>query len=95
MVQVNVAAAYADYGTRTYFTRPPKGSDMSQDYQGGDVGPRLRPKRGEETEFSGSVAAPNLIQVELLANPKNGQCYSAGPDGDHVDSRFVMRRRRP
>ncbi|HEX3851535.1 MAG TPA: hypothetical protein VHW01_11245 [Polyangiaceae bacterium] len=40
----------------------------------------------EPTQLSGGPAADGSIMVEMLASPKNHDCYSAGPDGDNADS---------
>jgi poly(3-hydroxybutyrate) depolymerase len=86
-IKVTVAPAYAaDYSMRPYFTRPPKEYDMNQAYPVVVWGQGCGQNKAEETQFSGSAAAAGVIQIELLANPKNHQCYSAGPDGDHADS---------
>ena len=87
-IQVTVAPAYtASFGMRTYFTRPPKDYEMNTAYPlvvwGQGCGQNADP---EETQFSGSAAAGGVIQIELLADSDNHACYSAGPDGDHVDS---------
>ncbi len=86
-IQVTVADAYkADFSTRTYFTRPPKNYDASKAYPVVVWGQGCGQSKAEDTQVSSGPVAENAIQVELLANPKNHNCYSAGPDGDHADS---------
>jgi hypothetical protein len=86
-IQVSVAPAYAaDYSTRVYFTRPPKNYDANKAYPVLVWGQGCGQSKAEDTVMSGGPAADNAIQVEMLANPKNHNCYSSGPDGDHADS---------
>ena len=86
-IQVSVASAYAaDFSTRTYFTRPPKNYDPMKAYPLTVWGNGCGQTVAEPTQLSQGPAADNSIMVEMLANPKNHDCYSAGPDGDHVDS---------
>jgi polyhydroxybutyrate depolymerase len=86
-IEVTVAAAYAaDFSTRTYFTRPPKNYDPSKAYPLTVWGNGCGQTVAEPTQLSGGPAADDSIMVEMLANPKNHDCYSAGPDGDHADS---------
>ena len=86
-IQVTVAQAYAaDFSSRVYFTRPPKNYDPSKAYPVIVWGQGCGQSQAENTQITGGPGADNAIQVELLANPKNHNCYSAGPDGDHADS---------
>ena len=86
-IAVTVDAAYAaDFSTRTYFTRPPKNYDASKAYPVIVWGQGCGQSKAEDTQITGGPGADNAIQVELLANPKNHNCYSAGPDGDNANS---------
>jgi hypothetical protein len=86
-ITVTVAAAYAaDFSARVYFTRPPKTYNPDTAYPLTVWGQGCGQTKAEETQIALGPGAAGSIQVQLLANPKNHDCYSAGPDGDHVDS---------
>jgi poly(3-hydroxybutyrate) depolymerase len=84
-----VAAAYkGGYTNRLYWSRPPAGYDHTKPYnlviwgQGCGLGldPESIPPNENPAEASSSII------VLLDPNQANRQCFSAGPDGDNVDS---------
>lgn len=86
-INVTVDAKFAaDFSTRTYFTRPPKNYDASKSYPVTVWGQGCGQSMPESTPMNEGPAKDGSIQIQLLANPKNHQCYSAGPDGDNIDS---------
>ena len=86
-INVTVDAAFAaDYSTRTYFTRPPKNYDPNHAYPVTVWGNGCGQSAAEPTQISSGPGADGSIMVEMLANPKNHNCYSAGPDGDNASS---------
>ncbi len=86
-IAVTVDAQFAaDYSTRTYFTRPPKNYDPSKAYPVTVWGNGCGQSVAEPTQISSGPGADGSIMVEMLANPKNHDCYSAGPDGDNANS---------
>jgi hypothetical protein len=86
-INVSVDAKFADkFSMRRYFTRPPKAYDKSKPTPLVIWGQGCGQSVAENTPLTGSPAADVAIQMEMLADPDNHQCYSAGPDGDDPKS---------
>jgi hypothetical protein len=93
-VMVTVPAKYTTpYAMRRYWSRPPGGYDPTHAYhlivwgQGCGLGlspdPTIPPQENPESQANSIVVEMDPTQ----SNPTGkGQCFSAGPDGDNVDS---------
>jgi polyhydroxybutyrate depolymerase len=86
-LMVTVDAKFSALAARHYFTNPPASYDPSVPTtltiwgngcgQGGNAEGEL---------LQSGPASQGSVQVQLLASSSNHACFSAGPDGDNVDS---------
>jgi polyhydroxybutyrate depolymerase len=86
-IMVTVDAKFSALAKRTYFTNPPAGYDASipstLTIWGNGCG---QGANAEGELLQSGPAAQGSVQVQLLASSSNHACFSAGPDGDNVDS---------
>jgi hypothetical protein len=92
---VTVAAKYtANYASRIYYSRPPFGYDPQKPVAlyvwgqgcGQGTGAEDIPPLGNPIITGNATTPGQAVIVEIIPPQPNRQCYSAGPDGDNVDS---------
>jgi hypothetical protein len=82
-INVNVDPMFtAKFGMRRYFTRRPDNYDKSTPIPLTIWGQGCGQSVAENTPMTIGPAAQGSVQLQLLADADNHQCYYAGPDGD-------------